>query len=135
MKRCLENCPERTLSSIHECSVSSLFLPLFAGMKNEAFREEKEWRLIWTQRRAGDAQLPEFCRPIRFRVSGGNLVPYVELSWPQEGGAPRMPIFQIRYGPTRLPDLARDAVQDLVEAAGFHNLKVEGSKVPLRVGV
>jgi hypothetical protein len=113
--------------------VAGSFVGLFCEMKNEAFKDEEEWRLICTQPSALLGVRTDVTKPIEFRVSDSSIVPYVRLRWPGENGVPTLPVALVRCGPGPRPELSKWAVLDLLACTGFRDVAVEGSNVPLRV--
>jgi hypothetical protein len=64
--------------------------------KHPGFVEEKEWRLIY--RHEPKLSAPE----LKYRDSGGTLVPYVALKLPEAGGSGHgrpLPVYEILVGP------------------------------------
>jgi hypothetical protein len=108
------------------------FHPALALMKNAAFQEEREWRIVrtlWKQ------PVPNWPWPVRLRIIRNQLAPYVPLSWV----LPNTPtsrevrgIEEVYCGPSTNPDLKIKAVEDLLRAHNCWNVKVLQSKVPLR---
>jgi hypothetical protein len=114
-----------------------LFAQSFAwnaiAIKNGAFAEEKEWRLVWVRPRLPET-LPDELFEIDFRAANGMAVPYVRFA-PRdvEGSAVRLPIVSIRVGPHRYPDLAASGMWHLVARLGQSKLiHVDYSLTPLR---
>ena len=114
-----------------------LFAQSFAwnaiSVKNGAFAEEKEWRLVWVRPRLPET-LPDEVFEIDFRVADKMAVPYVRFA-PRdaEGGGARLPIVSIRIGPHRYPDLAASGMWHLVARHGQSQLiHVDYSLTPLR---
>jgi hypothetical protein len=90
--------------------------------KNPVFEEEQEWRIM---------NLPysgiEKTALVRFRVTGGSIIPYIELSITREV------ISRIVQGPSLHPVLGRMAVKMLLAESGFDSeTPFELSKIPLR---
>ena len=95
--------------------------------KSPAFREEREWRGVFTTRMAPSAS--------QFRSSNGRLVPYVELAFSSDADplTSLSPLSVIRYGPTLQPDLTERSLRLLLNGNDLKNVKVQPSSVPLRV--
>jgi len=114
-----------------------LFAQSFAwnaiSVKNGAFAEEKEWRLVWVRPRLPET-LPDEVFEIDFRAANKMAVPYVRFSSRDvEGNAVRLPIVSIRVGPHRYPDLAASGMWHLVARHGLSKLiHVDYSLTPLR---
>jgi hypothetical protein len=98
--------------------------------KNPAFREEGEWRLVARPNllRARVGQQPqEGDSPLKFRVSRGSLVPYLELL-PKEG---KIPLKSVRYGPSLEGSRVENPVRMMLTVNGFPDVDVTGSKLPV----
>jgi hypothetical protein len=91
-------------------------MPALATVKHDAFREEKEWRLLVVT----DAVRTQF------RTSKLGLVPYVTLTLGE--GA----IKEIVVGPGSHPDLRARGVERLLESVGLQTVKVRPSEAPFR---
>jgi hypothetical protein len=107
-------------------------------IKNPAFAEEEEWRLI---------HLPKWKENIRFLPRPTGLVPYLELKLGlSEIGTPeqiarlgrslpdRLPIEVLWSGPGRATDTSLLAGRTLLEQLNYFGVKLEASKIPYRVG-
>ncbi len=93
-------------------------------IKDGAFREEREWRLV----------LPSFSMwdpKVKFRDGGRLLVPYWTVPLLLDG-ASSLPIKEVVIGPTPHPDLEARAVSAMLTVAGLPNGKVRRSEVPYR---
>ena len=87
--------------------------------KSRDFREESEWRLIYT--RSPDHSHPDD-PPLSVRSRGEFLVPYVELrvlSDPPLDGWDRLPIRSVTCGPTREPAAVAEGLALALQAAGY----------------
>lgn len=108
-------------------------------MKNPAFAEEEEWRLIHILQSKWD---------VRFLPKPVGLVPFVELKLgtPQTGppapqiarlGRPlpdKLPINVLWSGPGRATDTSLLAGRTLLEQFNYDGVHLEASKIPYRVG-
>ena len=107
-------------------------------MKNPAFFEEEEWRLI---------HLARSKTSVRFLSKLTGLVPFVELKLgvPQSGTPDqiellgrnlpdRLPIKVLWSGPGRATGTSLLAGRTLLEQFGYDGVTLEGSKIPYRVG-
>ncbi len=108
-------------------------------MKNPAFVEEQEWRLIHSLQSKWD---------VRFLAKPVGLVPFVELKLgtPQTGpaahqiahlGRPlpdKLPISVLWSGPGRATDTSLLAGRTLLEQFNYIGVQLEASKIPYRVG-
>jgi hypothetical protein len=99
----------------------------FISVKDPAFREEQEWRLVWTSSERFDDAL-------RFRRSGGLLVPFVELDVcaPDGDMAGRLPVTNVVMGPTVSNDLAETSLRMFLTCRGYASTGIRRSVVPLR---
>lgn len=100
------------------------------SVKDVAFEEEQEWRLIcfpnqpWREGRF-EYQYPD---ALRTRVRAGEIMPYVVL---RSQAAPRLPIAGVMCGPASHPSLTKRAVELALKSKGY-DCPVSLSRVPLR---
>jgi hypothetical protein len=107
-------------------------------IKNPAFAEESEWRLI---------HLPSFKEDIRFIPRQTGLAPFTELrlgesqtASPEKlarlgrGLPDRLPIKKLWSGPGRATDTSLLAGRTLLEQMNYDGVGLEASKIPYRVG-
>jgi hypothetical protein len=107
-------------------------------IKNPAFAEEDEWRLI---------HMPMFKEDVRFVPKLLGLSPFTELRLgnPQTGVPERvirlgrdlpdrLPIVKLWSGPGRTTDTSLLAGRTLLEQMGYDGVLLESSKIPYRVG-
>jgi Protein of unknown function (DUF2971) len=109
-------------------------------IKNPAFVEEQEWRLIF---------MPSLKEQVRFVPRSTGLAPFVELKLgaQQSGAHPdrlahlgrvaladRLPVTKLWSGPGRATDTSLLAGRTLLEQMGYDGVSLEGSKIPYRVG-
>ena len=97
----------------------SLVLPTVAAIKHPTFAEEQEWRLLSTSWGASES--------LRFRPGSAGLVPYVEVSLPDDAVA------HVIVGPGRYPRVRISGVAQLLERHGMGGVEVVGSRSPLRL--
>ncbi|MDH2346489.1 DUF2971 domain-containing protein [Bradyrhizobium sp. SSUT77] len=109
-------------------------------IKNPAFVEEREWRIIFR---------PAWKEQVRLLPRSTGLAPFVELKL----GAPaaeisserlkhlgraslpdRLPITKLWSGPGRATDTSLLAGRTLLEQMGYDGVSLEASKIPFRVG-
>jgi hypothetical protein len=118
-------------AALDECSRLLRRVLWFAlvTFKDPTFRSEEEWRVIQLLSHSESEER------IRMRASGNRLVPYIELDFKQSEAAPagRIPIVEVRHGPTLHPTAAKAGVSMLLQRNGYRDVKVEGSVIPLRV--
>jgi hypothetical protein len=108
---------------------------LCAEMKHEAYAEEKEWRLVYSDstdhgrgRRPSDVDL-------FFRTRGSTIVPYVKLPFGEKNGAPEgndyHPVVNITVGPMDNSGVAKKGVELLCKSRK-REIVVERSRIPTR---
>jgi hypothetical protein len=103
------------------------FLPLAtrsAITKNEAFREEAEWRLAFHQNQ--NLMPPD----LQFRPSSSMLIPYLEV--PLQIPDQQIGIEEIIVGPCPHPSETKKTIEMLVTTHDFPSVKVRDSKIPYR---
>jgi hypothetical protein len=93
-------------------------LPLLASVKNDAFAEEREWRL---------AYVTDVVAGLKFRSGHLGVIPYREFSVPPEA------IQEVVVGPGRFPELRFQGVRQLLQSNKLTEVQTVGSRVPLRV--
>jgi hypothetical protein len=105
------------------------FVPTF---KHKSFRQENEWRLIFTPDPSCDV------KP-KFRTSRGLLVPYFELAGlaSQGNGSlarsdPTLKIRSVRIGPGPYQDVNARSARVLLDSHGFQDAPVNLSEIPYR---
>lgn len=98
------------------------FVPTF---KNGGFKEENEWRLIFTPNPATSV-VPEF------RAAHNMLVPYYTLK--KLGWLPinPLPITALRIGPSRHKELNDQSARLLLKQCGYTNVPIEKSLTSFR---
>ena len=90
-----------------------------AFFKHEAFREEKEWRMLVLRSR----------RSLKHRVRGSLLVPYIEINV----GARLADILEaVIVGPISHKEQTAEAIRGLLIDKGLGHLEVWCSKTPYR---
>jgi len=94
--------------------------PALAAVKNEAFAEEREWRLLV----AGTSNQ----KGLRFRNATLGLIPYVELAFDKSA------IKEVVVGPGAHQELRKEAIQLLLGTNGFDvdSVTVRVSSAPYR---
>jgi hypothetical protein len=97
--------------------------------KDPTFASEQEWRIISLLSRE------ESQARVRLRAASHRLTPYIELDFKTSASPPagRIPIVEVRHGPTLQPELTKSGLELLLRRSGYANAGVEGSKIPLRV--
>lgn len=96
--------------------------PLAVFMKHPSFKDENEYRMIFSGIPSND----QMC----FRFSAGGLViPYLEASFN------RAAITSMRQGPAVHPDLAADGMRRWLAAHGYDESILTVTEVPLRRGI
>ena len=104
------------------------FLAAFAAiapqLKDPAFSEEQEWRLISPKFMTSDPD-------IKFRQGSSFIVPYVEFRLAYEDDA-SLSLQELFVGPTPHPELAAEALWTLLMSARVDWKEIKLSKVPFR---
>lgn len=105
------------------------FMQWLYGIKHPSFSEEKEWRIVAFPRLEVTpfSQLYAYPEALKFRVGRHSLVPYVEFS-PSKG---KLPLTEVVCGPGGHQKLTSKAVELMMAATGFADVKVSNSVVPL----
>lgn len=96
--------------------------------KHETFREEQEWRLIYSPTENAPSN------QIKFRSGRFGLIPYTEIGLPNgvsDDPGRILPVASVRIGPTAQPMLERKALEMLVGGM-YPNLEILYSAIPLR---
>ncbi len=105
----------------------SIILEL-ATLKDQAFREEREWRLVQVLPKyevvAPDVEMPH--AELRFRQGSYGPIPYVGLS------IERSSIRGVRVGPGAYAELRRQGAADLLAHHGLGEVPVQLSAAPFR---
>jgi hypothetical protein len=108
------------------CELLSVILPpSLLLMKDHAFRDEAEFRLI----HAEDAPEPP---EVRYRIKGNRVIPYIEMSFEDATTLSPVssPLEEIILGPASNDQLNIDAVEGLVAKRGIQNVPVTPSPIP-----
>lgn len=114
---------------------SGVLIGLSIYCKHEAFRDEREVRLV--------TRIPNDTSAVCFRSSRFGVTPYVRLAQPPArepwSGAwltvrehPRLPIGGVCVGPTPHSDAAAQGVRSLLESHGYRGVPVAASAAPFR---
>jgi len=90
--------------------------------KDSSFREELEFRLIYTDSISSGSHAPRGSR-----LSGGFFVPYAEL---RMAGNARLPVKQVRLGPGVKSDKHVRSVQTMLSICNITGMPVETSIIP-----
>lgn len=113
-------------------------------LKNPAFKEEQEWRLIYSDGQDGFGTEP---LPRRFRATARGVTPYVairtdEAAQPLTGMAPlslsgsvslpELPVVSVTLGPTADGVTSERSVRYLLEDNDLADVAVVKSSIPLR---
>jgi hypothetical protein len=151
----------RTIRTLDEeaSSVADEFSNFLAGelseylyfFKSPVFEDEKEWRVInvfsYYQSIFDDELSGRDNRAPEFRVSGGNLVPYIALDFaaPPDPSLPLRrypvlrgyPITSVTFGPSLHPKLTERSLYELLNSTlgNGNSVNVNGSAIPLRTTI
>jgi hypothetical protein len=125
-------------ASVTARTFSFLAQTFASRIKDSAFREEQEWRLIY----ARDPNGPVATAARQFRSGTRGLVPFISipLGVPAEAPGPvrldlglsDLPFRAVRVGPAAHPDLASLAMRYLLGDLKLEGLQVTTSAIPLR---
>lgn len=104
---------------------------LLMQFKANAFQEEQEWRAIWDNNGGSSREEP---LPVEFRVSGKDIVPYVELDIAPSAQKQVwfLPIEEIIVGPRIDLNKARKSIGLIYRYLSTDMPLVNGSSVPLQ---
>lgn len=111
--------------------IREILLEQIIGFKNEAFKEENEWRIVVRPRVTKKQRVDDGGKtptPIYFRCSKGIPIPYVKLNGRFKQ---KLPISRIRSGPTLDKHLAKIAISTMLDQNGFPSIPIEGSDIPV----
>jgi hypothetical protein len=114
-------------------TIADILLDEIVSFKNEAFKVEKEWRVVVRQReltKQGTDDGGKTPLPVHFRTSKGMLVPYVKLI--PTDPAKKLPVACVRSGPTLDKTSAGMAVCLMLDRNGFSGVRVQGSDISVR---
>ncbi|MGC4151470.1 MAG: DUF2971 domain-containing protein [Propionicimonas sp.] len=114
---------------------SGVLIGLSIYCKHEAFRDEREVRLVTT--------IPNETSAVCFRSSRFGVTPYVRLAqpparqpwssaWSTVSEHPRLPIGGVCVGPTPHGDAAAQGVRLLLESHGYRDVPLAESAAPFR---
>jgi hypothetical protein len=115
-------------------TIADMLLEEIVSFKNEAFKVEKEWRVVVRRReltKQGTDDAGTTPIPVHFRSSKGMLVPYVKLI--PTDPAKKLPTASIRSGPTLDKATAAMAICMMLLKNGFTRVRVQGSDIPVRI--
>ena len=114
--------------------VGDVLLEEIVAFKHEAFKVEKEWRVVVRRRELTKQATDDAGKaptPIYFRSSNGMLVPYVKLI--PIDPRKKLPIACIRSGPTLEKTTTTMAICMMLDRNGFSGVRVHGSDIPTRL--
>lgn len=114
--------PESDVELLPQAMVDIL-LSYVSSFKNNAFKEEREYRLICSPSRdpEEDSVLPAF-----YRNNGKFIVPYVKL----ESKRTLLPISDIMIGQSPYSEKIKHGIELLLESNGYERIRVHISKIP-----
>lgn len=123
----------RTMPHVEAMLFAQSFAWHAISMKNSAFGEEREWRLVWVRPRLPQT-LPDEPFTINFRVANDMAVPHIRfLPRDAKGNVVRLPIVSVLVGPHKYPDLAASGMWHLVTSKGMAgSIHIDYSRTPLR---
>lgn len=95
-------------------------LDLAPRFKNNAFQEEKEWRII---------AKAHVVKQVKYRTRDNVIMPYVNIGSPTTG----LPIVRVTVGPGKDAELTRKSVEKfLSQQLFYHDVEVAISNIPFR---
>ena len=98
------------------------FLPtVFPFFKHPAFREEREFRIVYSPSPKGESLA------VDFRTGGARLIPCVRLSLPESKA---LPLSGVYFGPGSSDRTNIHALRWLLDSRGLHEVAAEGSTIP-----
>jgi hypothetical protein len=100
--------------------------PSLALMKDVAFSEEREWRLV------RKALVTQAKNGIKVRLTSGRLTPYVPVPWSVQRDGRAAGLEVVICGPSDEPKLKVEATQIFLASNGWANVNVTESGTPLR---
>ena len=113
--------------------VGDMLLEEIVGFKNEAFKVEKEWRIVVRQRqllKQGTDDGGSTPIPVYFRSSKG-MLSSLRKAYPDRPSQ-KLPITCVRSGPTLDKATTGMAVSMMLAKNGFSRVQVQGSEIPVR---
>jgi hypothetical protein len=118
-------------------TVQEILVEESIGFKDAAFDVEKEWRFVVRSRELLKQGLDDGDHtnlPINFRISNGQLAPYVKIipskaPWLSDGQI--LPIASVRCGPRGDRISSSMAVRMLLDGKGYKAARVDRSEIPL----
>jgi hypothetical protein len=111
-------------SNIEAMTVASWIDMLALKMKDAAFSEERERRIIIPNPSSSE---------LKFRPGYSDVKPYIELH-PMIGGVGKLPLKRIVYGPTlRHDDALVESLTMMLERYGYADVVLEPCKIPYRL--
>jgi len=122
----LDEAKEKIAAPVASALVVSLF-QCFCRMKHPKFIEEQEWRILYYEEK-GKGILDK-----KFRVSGGLLVPFVELPFLEVNKIELFDVVGVMCGPTQVPQLTKQAFEEFLAQQSYSGVSVTNSAIPLRV--
>jgi len=114
--------------------IADILLEEIVRFKHEAFRVEKEWRIVIRRRQLKKQATDDGGKtPLKthYRALNGMLVPYVKLI--PSGNAKHLPIKCIRSGPTFDKTTAAMALHMLLEDNAYPPVRVLGSDIAVKL--
>ena len=99
-----------------------------AQYKDDAFHEEKEWRIVYI------VPSIDIINEIKFKTSNRVIVPYLEIDVSSSAGpfGNRLPIKSIFQGPQSHPEIGKYSLSLLLKQLKYEDVVICKSSVPLR---
>lgn len=123
---------------LYEKAIRLYLFELLAMMKDAAFADEREVRLIYIDHAKSFAELPLEVAATRYRSAGPLIVPFTTtkdvsvLPHAQPKLGSRIAITDVVVGPHPLKELATFGIKEFLAASGYSDVPVDASVVPFR---
>ena len=134
----LDSDDESVPKGLYEKIVRLYLFELIAMLKDSAFKDEREVRLIYIDHAKSFADVPLQVAATRYRCSGALVVPFTTtkdvaaLPHAQPKLRSRIDITDVVVGPHPLKDLATVGLREFLLAHGYVDVTVDASAVPFR---
>lgn len=103
-------------------AIASILIACVGSFKNQGFKEESEYRLIYD---VNNIYNKESRLPVRYRSNGKFIVPYVNFEF-----GDKLPITDIMVGQSPYSDKIKQGLELLLKSEGYKEIKVKLSQIP-----
>jgi hypothetical protein len=131
LQKDLETHGRRMFDIHHDYVVGTLYSHI-AFFKDEAFADEREYRLVYIENPELFEKIGIARAPKHFRSRGNILIPYVKSSDLVEELPAKLPLEEVIIGPQENVTLVERSVSEFLEAHGYNEVRVRRSRVPYR---